>query len=152
MIPEAAVAMLACTRIGAIHSVVFAGFSPDALKNRIQDADCSVLITADQSNRGGKKIPLKAQTDQAIAECPQVHTCIVVQRGGEPVAWDEQRDHWYHEAMAEAATDCPAEQMAAEDPLFILYTSGSTGKPKGCLLYTSPSPRDGLLSRMPSSA
>ena len=137
MIPEAAVAMLACTRIGAIHSVVFAGFSPDALKNRIQDADCSVLITADQSNRGGKKIPLKAQTDQAIAECPQIHTCIVVQRGGEPVAWDEQRDHWYHEAMAEAATDCPAEQMAAEDPLFILYTSGSTGKPKGVLHSTA---------------
>ena len=137
MIPEAAVAMLACTRIGAIHSVVFAGFSPDALKNRIQDADCSVLITADQSIRGGKKIPLKAQADQAIAGCPQVHTCIVVQRGGEPVDWDENRDHWYHVAMAEAATECPAEIMDAEDPLFILYTSGSTGKPKGVLHSTA---------------
>ena len=137
MIPEAAVAMLACTRIGAIHSVVFAGFSPDALKNRIQDADCSVLITADQSIRGGKKIPLKDQADQAIADCPQVHTCIVVQRGGETVDWDESRDLWYHVAMAEAATECPAEIMDAEDPLFILYTSGSTGKPKGVLHSTA---------------
>ena len=137
MIPEAAVAMLACTRIGAVHSIVFGGFSPDALKDRINDSDCEVVITSDQSMRGGKKVPLKANADKAVASCPQVHTCIVVQRGGDPVAWNGDRDVWYHEAMAEASADCPPEAMAADDPLFILYTSGSTGKPKGVLHTTA---------------
>jgi acetyl-CoA synthetase len=136
MIPEAAVAMLACTRIGAIHSVVFGGFSPDALRDRILDSDCQVVITADQSIRGGKKVPLKANADKAIAQCPNVHTCVVVQRGGEAVDWHDERDVWYHEAMAEASADCPPEEMEADDPLFILYTSGSTGKPKGVLHTT----------------
>ncbi|WP_422126734.1 acetate--CoA ligase [Thioalkalivibrio sulfidiphilus] len=136
MIPEAAVAMLACTRIGAIHSVVFGGFSPDALRDRIQDSDCQVVITSDQSLRGGKKVPLKANADKAIAQCPNVHTCIVVKRGGEQVNWHDDRDVWYHEAMKEASAECPPEEMNAEDPLFILYTSGSTGKPKGVLHTT----------------
>ncbi len=137
MIPEAAVAMLACTRIGTIHSIVFGGFSPDALKDRINNADCEVVITSDQSMRGGKKVPLKTNADKAVAGCPQVHTCIVVQRGGDPVDWAEDRDVWYHEAMADASADCPAEEMDADDPLFILYTSGSTGKPKGVLHTTA---------------
>ncbi|MET0063014.1 MAG: acetate--CoA ligase [Candidatus Thiodiazotropha endolucinida] len=136
MIPEAAVAMLACTRIGAVHSIVFGGFSPDALRDRILDSDCQVVITADQSMRGGKRVPLKANADKAIAQCPNVHTCLVVKRGGDPVEWNEDRDVWYHEAMSSASTDCPAEEMAADDPLFILYTSGSTGKPKGVLHTT----------------
>ncbi|WP_018234114.1 acetate--CoA ligase [Thioalkalivibrio thiocyanodenitrificans] len=136
MIPEAAVAMLACARVGAIHSVVFGGFSPDALRDRIQDSDCQVVITADQSLRGGKKVPLKKNADKAIAQCPNVHTCIVVKRGGEAVEWQDDRDIWYHEAMKEASADCPPEEMDAEDPLFILYTSGSTGKPKGVLHTT----------------
>jgi acetyl-CoA synthetase len=136
MIPEAAVAMLACTRIGAVHSVVFGGFSPDALRDRILDSDCQVVITADQSLRGGKKVPLKANADKAIGQCPNVHTCIVVKRGGEPVEWHDDRDVWYQEAMADASADCPAEEMDADDPLFILYTSGSTGKPKGVLHTT----------------
>ena len=136
MIPEAAVAMLACTRIGAVHSIVFGGFSPDALRDRILDSDCKVVITSDQSMRGGKKVPLKANADKAINQCPNVHTCLVVQRGGDPVEWDDQRDVWYHEAMADASADCPPEEMDADDPLFILYTSGSTGKPKGVLHTT----------------
>ncbi|HRJ54438.1 MAG TPA: acetate--CoA ligase [Candidatus Thiothrix moscowensis] len=136
MIPEAAVAMLACTRIGAMHSIVFGGFSPDALKDRVNDAACEVIITSDQSMRGGKKVPLKKNADKAIESCPQVHTCIVVQRGGDPVAWTEGRDVWYHEAVAAASADCPAEEMEADDPMFILYTSGSTGKPKGVLHTT----------------
>ncbi|HIJ21930.1 MAG: acetate--CoA ligase [Gammaproteobacteria bacterium] len=131
MIPEAAVAMLACTRIGAMHSVVFGGFSSDALRDRIQDSDCQVVITADQSVRGGKRVPLKSNADQAMAACPNVHTCLVVKRGGDPVEWNDERDIWYHDAMADASTDCPPEEMDAEDPMFILYTSGSTGKPKG---------------------
>ena len=144
MVPEAAVAMLACTRIGAIHSVVFGGFSPEALKERINDSECCVLITADQSVRGGKKVPLKTNADKACKSTPSIQKVIVVQRGGDPVEWQEVRDVWYHEAMASASADCPAEAMDAEDPLFILYTSGSTGKPKGVLhttagylLYTS---------------
>ncbi|WP_020393674.1 acetate--CoA ligase [Thiolinea disciformis] len=135
MIPEAAVAMLACARIGAIHSIVFGGFSPDALRDRIQDAECGIVITSDQSMRGGKKVPLKTNADKAIEQCPTVHTCIVVQRGGDPVKWNAH-DVWYHEAMATASADCPAEVMEADDPLFILYTSGSTGKPKGVLHTT----------------
>ncbi|MBT2971969.1 MAG: acetate--CoA ligase [Candidatus Thiodiazotropha sp. (ex Ctena orbiculata)] len=136
MIPEAAVAMLACTRIGAVHSIVFGGFSPDALRDRILDSDCQVVITADQSMRGGKRVPLKANADKAIAQCPNVHTCIVVKRGGDPVDWSDDRDVWYHEAMSGASSDCAAEEMQADDPLFILYTSGSTGKPKGVLHTT----------------
>ncbi len=131
MIPEAAVAMLACARIGAIHSVVFGGFSPDALRDRVLDSDCQTVITADQSVRGGKLVPLKTNADKALSECPGVHTCIVVKRGGDPVEWTDGRDVWYHEALATASADCPVEEMDAEDPLFILYTSGSTGKPKG---------------------
>ncbi|MEE8364179.1 MAG: AMP-binding protein, partial [Gammaproteobacteria bacterium] len=137
MVPEAAVAMLACTRIGAIHSVVFGGFSADALRDRILDSDCHVVITADQSVRGGNKVPLKANADQAVSECPNVETIIVIQRGGEKVDWNEPRDVWYHEAMAQASAECEPEIMGAEDPLFILYTSGSTGKPKGVLHSTA---------------
>jgi len=137
MVPEAAVAMLACTRIGAIHSVVFGGFSADALRNRILDSDCQVVITADQSVRGGSKVPLKVNADQAANQCPNVKTMVVIKRGGDPVDWQKGRDIWYHEAMAEASPDCEAESMGAEDPLFILYTSGSTGKPKGVLHSTA---------------
>jgi acetyl-CoA synthetase len=136
MIPEAAYAMLACTRIGAVHSVVFGGFSPEALKDRILDSDCQTLITADEGVRGGKRIPLKANADKALASCPNVHTCLVVKRTGGDIAWQQGRDLWYHEAVAKAATECPPVSMDAEDPLFILYTSGSTGKPKGVLHTT----------------
>ena len=136
MIPEAAVAMLACTRIGAVHSIVFGGFSPDSLRDRVLDADCRVIITADESVRGGRNVPLKKNADTALNECPNVHTVIVVQRTGGSVAWTEGRDVWYHEAMAAADPVCTPEAMDAEDPLFILYTSGSTGKPKGALHTT----------------
>ncbi|MEW8044636.1 MAG: acetate--CoA ligase [gamma proteobacterium symbiont of Phacoides pectinatus] len=136
MIPEAVVAMLACTRIGAVHSIVFSAFSPDALASRILDSDCQCLITADQSIRTGKALPLKKNADQALTQCPDVHTAIVVRRGGQPVEWTEGRDIWYHEALAAANPVCEPEQMDAEDPLFILYTSGSTGKPKGVLHTT----------------
>ena len=135
MVPEAAVAMLACTRIGAVHSIVFGGFSPDALASRIQDSDCKVVITSDQSMRGGRKIPLKANADIAMDKCPNVHTCIVIKRGGEAIEWHE-RDVWYHEAIAAAEPECVVEAMDSEDPLFILYTSGSTGTPKGVLHST----------------
>ena len=133
MILEAAMAMLACARIGAVHSVVFGGFSPESLKDRILDSDCRVVITADEGVRGGKKIPLKANTDQALAACPNVHTVLVVQHTRGNIAWHAQRDLWYHDAIAQASVDCAPEIMDAEDPLFILYTSGSTGKPKGAL-------------------
>ncbi len=136
MVPEAAVAMLACTRIGAIHSVVFGGFSPDALKDRILDSECSVVITADEGIRGGRAVPLKANTDEALKSCPDVHSVIVVQRTGGTVDWVDGRDRWYHEEMAAAEADCAPESMSSEDPLFILYTSGSTGKPKGVLHTT----------------
>jgi acetyl-CoA synthetase len=136
MVPEAVCAMLACARIGAIHSVVFGGFSPEALKDRILDSDCRVLITADEGLRGGRRIPLKSNADAALAHCPNVHTCLVLRRTGGGIAWHPQRDLWYHEAVAAAAAECPAEAMDAEDPLFILYTSGSTGKPKGVLHTT----------------
>jgi len=136
MIPEAAIAMLACTRIGAVHSVVFGGFSPGALKDRILDSDCSVVITADEGVRGGKKIPLKANVDEALQQCPDVRATIVVERTGADIDWHESRDRSWQKLMAEASADCPPEEMDAEDPLFILYTSGSTGKPKGVLHTT----------------
>jgi acetyl-CoA synthetase len=136
MIPEAAVAMLACTRIGAVHSIVFGGFSPDSLRDRVLDSNCKTVITSDESVRGGRHIPLKKNADKAMAECPEVSTMLVVKRTGGEVAWTEGRDVWYHEAMAGASADCPPEEMDAEDPLFILYTSGSTGKPKGVLHTT----------------
>lgn len=136
MIPEAAYAMLACARIGAVHSVVFGGFSPESLKDRILDSDCQTVITADEGVRGGKPVPLKANTDKALEQCPNVHTVLTVKHTGGDINWNDKRDAWYHEAMAEASVDCPPEQMDAEDPLFILYTSGSTGKPKGVLHTT----------------
>ncbi|HET7922005.1 MAG TPA: acetate--CoA ligase [Gammaproteobacteria bacterium] len=133
MVPEAAVTMLACARIGAIHSVVFGGFSPESIKDRILDSDCRVVITADQGLRGSKPIPLKANVDEALRHCPKVHSVIVLKRTGGDITWDGKRDIWYHEAMTNASADCAPEPMDAEDPLFILYTSGSTGKPKGAL-------------------
>lgn len=137
MIPELIVAMLACARIGAIHSVVFGGFSADALKTRILDADCHVVITADEGVRGGKTIPSKNNVDLALNECPQVKTVVVVKRTGNSVGWHADRDVWYHELMQQVDAHCDAEIMDAEDPLFILYTSGSTGKPKGILHATA---------------
>ncbi len=136
MIPEAAYAMLACTRIGAVHSVVFGGFSPESIKDRILDSDCRVVITADESVRGGKAVPLKANTDKALVSCPDVHTVLVVRRTGGDIDWHPQRDVWLHEIAAGVDSDCEPERMGAEDPLFILYTSGSTGKPKGVLHTT----------------
>ncbi len=131
MIPEAAYAMLACARIGAIHSVVFGGFSPQSLQDRILDSDCQTVITADEGIRGGKAIPLKANTDEALTNCPNVHTVITVQRTGGEIMWQEGRDIWYHELTSAQPTHADPAIMASEDPLFILYTSGSTGKPKG---------------------
>ena len=136
MIPEAAYAMLACTRIGAVHSVVFGGFSPDALRDRILDADCRTVITADEGVRGGKPVALKQNVDKALANCPNVSTVLVVERTGASVNWTEGRDLKYQQALDAASDDCPPEPMDAEDPLFILYTSGSTGKPKGVLHTT----------------
>ena len=136
MVPEAAVAMLACTRIGAIHSVVFGGFSPDALAGRIKDCGSTVVITADEGIRGGRPIPLKANTDKALAACPDCTTCFVVRRTGADIAWQDGRDVWYHKAVEAADEACPPTEMNAEDPMFILYTSGSTGKPKGVLHTT----------------
>ena len=136
MIPEAAVAMLACARIGAVHSVVFGGFSPDALAGRITDCDSTCIITSDEGVRGGKSIPLKQNVDEALKSCPNCTTSIVIKRTGGAIDWNTERDIWYHESMQAASTTCPAEEMSAEDPLFILYTSGSTGKPKGVLHTT----------------
>ena len=136
MIPEAAFAMLACTRIGAVHSVVFGGFSPEALKDRILDSNCQTLITADEGVRGGKKVSLKANADKALAACPNIHTCLVVKHTGGNIEWHQDRDIWYHDTVDSADSDCTPESMDAEDPLFILYTSGSTGKPKGVLHTT----------------
>ena len=136
MIPEAAYAMLACARIGAIHSVVFGGFSPDALAGRIQDCDSCCVITADEGIRGGRKIPLKANTDAALEQCPGVSSVVVVARAKGDVNMVAGRDIWYHEVKDTVDAECPAEEMSAEDPLFILYTSGSTGKPKGVLHTT----------------
>jgi len=136
MIPEAAYAMLACARIGAVHSVVFAGFSPDSLAGRILDCASTFVITADEGMRGGKPIPLKMNTDLALLQCPDVKTVLLVRRTGGTVQMRKDRDVWYHDAVAKVSDDCPPEEMNAEDPLFILYTSGSTGKPKG-VLHTS---------------
>ena len=136
MIPEAAVAMLGCARIGAIHSVVFGGFSPDSLRDRILDSDCRVIVTADEGPRGGRNVPLKANVETALEGCPNVHTTIVVRRTGNSVPGNASRDVWYQEAMEAMDGECSAEEMDAEDPLFILYTSGSTGKPKGVMHTT----------------
>ena len=136
MIPEAVYAMLACARIGAVHSVVFGGFSPESLKDRILDCGAKLVITADYGVRGGKRVPLKHNTDLALKHCPEVTDVLVVRRTGESIDWVAGRDHWLHEMMATASPECAPEPMGAEDPLFILYTSGSTGKPKG-LLHTT---------------
>ena len=137
MIPEATYAMLACARIGAVHSVVFGGFSPEALKDRILDSDCQVIITADEGYRGGKTVPLKENTDKALESCPRVHTCLVIQRTSGDIDWLEGRDVWYHDASNNVTSECHPEIMDSEDPLFILYTSGSTGKPKGVMHTTA---------------
>jgi acetyl-CoA synthetase len=136
MVPEAVYAMLACARIGAVHSVVFGGFSPTSLRDRILDCDSTVMITADEGLRGGKKVPLKVNADAALAECPAVDTVIVLKRTGGDVPMKSGRDLWYQDICGAQSTDCPCEEMNAEDPLFILYTSGSTGKPKGVLHTT----------------
>src|SRR5581483_5287811 len=136
MIPEAAYAMLACARIGAVHSVVFAGFSPDSLAGRIEDCQSKVVLTADEGLRGGKPIPLKKNTDEALEKCPDVKTVVVVKRTGGGISMKAGRDVWYHEEAAKVSADCTPVEMGAEDPLFILYTSGSTGKPKGVLHTT----------------
>jgi len=136
MIPEAAYAMLACARIGAIHSVVFAGFSPDSLADRILDCESDYLITADEGRRAGKRVALKDNADQALERCPDVEHVLVVQNTGGDIDWDDRRDHWLHDELETVSDECPVEEMDAEDPLFILYTSGSTGKPKGVLHTT----------------
>ncbi|MYF50500.1 MAG: acetate--CoA ligase [Gammaproteobacteria bacterium] len=131
MIPEAAFAMLACARIGAMHSVVFGGFSPNSLADRILDSDCRTVITADEGVRGGRRVPLKANTEAALASCPDVTTVVTVRRTGADVPWDTARDLWYHDLVADQPSHCEATEMDSEDPLFVLYTSGSTGRPKG---------------------
>ena len=136
MLAEAATVMLACTRIGAVHSIVFGGFSAEALKDRILDSDCQFVVCADEGYRGGKILPIKSSVDEAVLSCLNVKKVIVIKNTGNPVAWLDERDVWYHEAMELASNVCPAEIMSAEDPLFILYTSGSTGKPKGVLHTT----------------
>jgi len=136
MIPEAAYAMLACSRIGAVHSVVFGGFSPESLKDRILDADCRIVITADEAVRGAKKIPLKKNVDEALLECPEVKHCIVIKKTKNKINWVQGRDINYEEIFLKASDNCPCEPMDSEDPLFILYTSGSTGKPKGVMHTT----------------
>ncbi|MFL5276670.1 MAG: acetate--CoA ligase, partial [Myxococcales bacterium] len=137
MVPELPIAMLACTRIGAIHSIVFGGFSAESLRNRIEDCASEIVITADGGYRAGRLIPLKQTTDTAISGIPFVRKVIVLRRTGKDIPWTEGRDHWWHDLMKGSPADCPAEPMDAEDPLFILYTSGSTGKPKGVLHTTA---------------
>ncbi len=136
MIPELAILMLACARIGAIHSIIFGGFSAESISGRVNDCESEYIITADEGVRGGKKIPLKATTDEALTNCPNVKKCIVVRRTGNYVFWDDDRDVWYHDLIKDVPAHCEPEEMNAEDPLFILYTSGSTGKPKGVLHTT----------------
>src|SRR5690606_38935569 len=140
MVPEAVVAMLACARIGAIHTVIFGGFSAESLRDRINDCQAKLVITADGGWRRGKPVPLKLNTDEALQGCPSVENVVVVRRtADEAIArdhWQNGRDLWWHDLMADAAIGCPCEEMDAEDPLFILYTSGSTGKPKGVLHTT----------------
>lgn len=137
MVPDAAAAMLACTRIGAIHSIVFGGFSPDALADRIRDCGSKLVITADEGCRGGRRIPLKANVDAALGACPSVEHVLILRRTGGDIAMTPGRDLWLDAAIADASPDCPPVAMEAEDPLFILYTSGSTGKPKGVLHTTA---------------
>ena len=137
MIPEAAFAMLACTRIGAIHSVVFGGFSSESLKDRILDANCELVITADMGIRGGKKIPLKKNVDEAVQNCPNIKNTLIIKRTGDSIAWNPDKDLWYEELKEKVSDTCDPEPMDSEDPLFILYTSGSTGKPKGVLHTTA---------------
>jgi len=136
MIPELAVLMLACARIGAVHSIIFGGFSAESISGRVNDCESEYIITADEGVRGGKTIPLKATTDEALASCPNVKKCIVVKRTGNYVFWNNDRDVWYHDLIKDVPSICEPEEMNAEDPLFILYTSGSTGKPKGVLHTT----------------
>jgi acetyl-CoA synthetase len=136
MIPELAILMLACARIGAVHSVIFGGFSADSISGRVNDCESEYIITADEGVRGGKTIPLKATTDEALLSCPNVKKCIVVKRTGNEIGWSDHRDIWYHDLIKDVSSHCEPEEMSAEDPLFILYTSGSTGKPKGVLHTT----------------
>lgn len=136
MVPEAVVSMLACARIGAVHSVVFGGFSPDSLRDRILDSGAKIVITSDEGKRGAKAVPLKANTDEALEECPDVDTVIVLEHTGGTIAWNNDRDLWWHDFVDDQSPECPCEEMNAEDPLFILYTSGSTGKPKGVVHTT----------------
>ena len=136
MIPELAILMLACARIGAVHSIIFGGFSADSISGRVNDCESEYIITADEGVRGGKTIPLKATTDEALLSCPNVKKCIVVKRTGSKIDWNNNRDVWYHDLIKDVSSHCDPEEMNAEDPLFILYTSGSTGKPKGVLHTT----------------
>ena len=136
MIPEAAIAMLSCARIGAVHSVVFGGFSPEALAGRLEDCDSKYIITADEGVRGGKTIPLKENVDKAISKIEDFKKCVVVKRTGNAINWDSSIDHWYDDLVSSASAMCEPEKMSSEDPIFILYTSGSTGKPKGVLHTT----------------
>src|SRR4051794_36816625 len=136
MIPELPVALLACTRIGAVHSVIFGGFSPDSIVDRVNDGGCTLVVTADGGFRRGAPSLLKPNVDEALASCPTVAATVVVRRTGSEVTMVEGRDHWYHEAMADASADCPPEQMESEDLLFLLYTSGTTAKPKGIMHTT----------------
>jgi len=136
MIPELAILMLACARIGAVHSIIFGGFSAESISGRVNDCESEYIITADEGVRGGKTIPLKSTTDEALTSCPNVKKCIVVKRTGNYVFWDNERDVWYHDLIKDVPSHCDPEEMNAEDPLFILYTSGSTGKPKGVLHTT----------------
>mgnify|MGYP003300332124 FL=1 len=136
MIPELAILMLACVRIGAVHSIIFGGFSADSIAGRVNDCESEFIITADEGVRGGKTIPLKEITDEALLNCPNVKKCIVVKRTGNAINWNSGRDVWYHNLKKDVSNFCEPEEMGAEDPLFILYTSGSTGKPKGVLHTT----------------